>query len=118
MGRHSRKPEHPLLPEVTSSLPGLHRPTNQPPPEDLGPNEFHEITTGEDTGGVGPHLFHAVLGLVSWMVWIAWTAYLWFFIDAPFTDLWIAFLIWFVVFVVTILGVPIMRRKARNRIRV
>jgi hypothetical protein len=117
VGRHSKRGEHPLLPEVVGSLPALHRPTTHLPPDDLEPEVFREICTGEDTGGVVSNLGHTVLGLVSWVLWLVWMIYLWFFIDSPFTDLWIAFVIWFVVFVITILGIPIMRRTSRNRVR-
>jgi hypothetical protein len=118
VGRHSKRVEHPLLPEVVSSLPVLHRPTAHLPPDDLEPEGFREISTGEDSGGVVSNRRHTILGLVSWVLWLWWLIYLWFLIDSPFTDLWIAFAIWFVVFVATIVGVPIMRRTARNRIRV
>jgi len=118
MGRHKKPVLGLFLTEVLTSLPGMHRPTAHRPPEDLSPEEFHEISTGEDTAGVVRNLGHTLLGLGFWLAWIVWTAYMWFFSDAPYTDLWIAFFIWFVVFVLTIIGVPWMRRRARNRVRV
>ena len=117
MGRHGKKIEHPVLVEIVTSLPMAHTPTTARPPEDLAPEAFREISTGENTNGVVTSFRHTLLGLLFWAQWIAWTIYMWFFQDAPFTDLFIAFAVWLVVFVVTIIGVPIMRRKARNRVR-
>jgi len=118
MGRHRQRIPGSFLTEVLTSLPGIHKASPHQPPEDLSPEEFHEIGTGEDTGGVVRNLGHTIFGLVFWLGWIGWTAYMWFFTNAPFTDLGIAFVIWLVVFVITIIGVPWMRRKARNRVRV
>jgi len=116
VGRHSSWGQRPFLPEVVSSLPALNRRTSQQPPEDLPPEELREIRTGEDTDGVIKNTRHTLLGVAAWLGWMLWTVHLWFFVGAPFTDLWIVIAIWFVVFVVTIIGVPIMRRKARDRI--
>jgi hypothetical protein len=118
MGRHSKKPERPILTEVVTSLPGFYHPTRQLPPDDLSPQEFVEVSTGDDTPGIVTSRLHTVIGVVFWGAWVVWTIWVWFFTGAPFTDLGIAFLVWLVTFVITLITVPVMRRKARNRVRV
>jgi hypothetical protein len=104
--------------EALTSLPLTHQRTAHLPPHDLLPEEFVEIGTGEDASGVVANPGHTILGLVAWVGWIGWTVQLWFFSNAPFTDFFIAAGIWLFAFVVTIFGVPAMRRTARNRVRV
>ena len=118
MGRNAKKNERPILTEVITSLPGLARRTTRLPPDDLGPDEFVETSTGQDLPASMGSLGHVILGISFWVGWIMWTIYTWFFTGQPFTDLGIAFAIWVFTFVVVILGVPLMRRRARNRIRV
>jgi hypothetical protein len=117
VARHSKKIQRLFLNEVVTSLPGLHRPTREPPPDDLAPGEFLEVSTGEDSPSALATFAHVFLGFVVWIVWIVWSAYLWFFSDAPYDDLYIAGAIWAATFILTIMGVPAMRRKARNRVR-
>jgi len=118
MARDTSPNERPILKEVVTSLPGLHRPSTKLPPEDLSAEDFVETCTGQDTPGVTSTPLHTVLGIVFWIGWIGWTIYAWFFSGAPFDDLGIVLVIWVVTFVITVLGIPVMRRKARNRVRV
>jgi len=104
--------------EAITSLPGKHARSAYPPPHDLPAEEFVEIGTGEDTAGIAPNLGHTMLGLLAWAGWIAWTIHLWFFSGQPFTDLFIAVGVYVFAFLVTIFGVPAMRRTARNRVHV
>jgi hypothetical protein len=116
MGRRRKNPRG-LVVEALTSLPGKHQRTAHLPPHDLPPEEFVEIGTGEDTSGIVANPGHTILGLAVWAGWIVWTVQLWFFSNAPFTDLFIAAGIWLFAFVVTIFGIPAMRRAARNRVR-
>lgn len=110
-----KKSEHPILNEAVWSLPGLHRPTNQQPPEDLSPEDWVEVSTGEDTPRVVSSLGSTLLGLLFWGLWAAWTIYIWFFTGTPLTDLWILLLVWALTFVTVVVGVPVSRRKTRVR---
>jgi len=116
MGRHSKEKKPPILREVVTSLPGLHHSTHRTPPEDLRPDEFVEISTGEDSPKSLGTLGHIVLGISFWVGWIFWTVYLWFFVGQPLNDVVIAFAVWAITFALVILGIPLMRRKARNRV--
>lgn len=100
-----------------TSLPLLHRQTSEAEPDDIPAGEFLETRTGEDTSGSLTSLSHYTLGVVVWVGWIAWALYMWFFTVSPLRDFVIAGVIWAVTFVITIMGVPAMRRTARNRIR-
>ena len=117
MAKHRRPKDRPILTEVVTSLPGGYRKTRHLPPEDLTPEEFVEISTGEDDTRDLAAVGHRALGLLFWLGWIIWTVYTWGFLGQPATDLGVAFTIFVVTYVVTILGVLWMRRRARNRNR-
>jgi hypothetical protein len=117
MGRNSKRGERPFLKEVVTSLPGLHRHTEQLEPDDIPADEFVEVSTGEDDAKPFRAVRHWVIGLAAWAAWLAWTINVWFFSGSPLDDLVLAGIIWFVTFIITIIGVPAWRRKARNRVR-
>jgi hypothetical protein len=106
-----------VLAEVFTSFPGPHSRTKHLPPDDI-PEEFvHDRETGEDSTVALTSLGHILIGVLGWLGWIGWTAYMWFFTGAPITDLLIVLAVWLVSFFATIIGVPFMRRRARNRVR-
>jgi hypothetical protein len=116
-GRHKKKLEHPLLKEVVTSLPGPHRRSARLPTDDIPEEYVHDLETGEDSSVALTSPGHIIIGFLGWIGWIAWTIYMWFFTGAPVTDFLIVLAAWFISLVVTIVGVPLMRRRARNRVR-
>jgi len=92
MGCKAKRARNPAVNETLWSLPGLQRRTTQSPPEDLAPEDWVEVSTGEDTPRSVMTVGHTIIGLVFWAAWLAWTIYVWFFTGTPITDLWIVLL--------------------------
>jgi hypothetical protein len=115
MGSKKRRRVSPALAEIVTSFPRLYKRSSESPPEDLRPEDWVEVSTGEDTPRQIMSVWQTIIGLLSWAVWVTWTIYVWFFTDAPWTDLYIVLSVWIITFVITVIGVPFMRRKARNR---
>lgn len=104
-----------ILREVFTSLPGQHRRTSQLPPEDGESGQAFLVVTGgsEEAKVIG--FWHATLGLASWILWLGWGTYMWFFANAGLNDFIIAAAICLATFAFTIVGVPLVRLSARNR---
>jgi len=116
--RNDRRPkDRPILTEVVTSLPGGYRKTRHLPPEDLTPEEFVEISTGEDDPRDLAAVGHRALGLL--FVGVDYLDRLHLGLPRPtgHRPLGLPSLFFVVTYVVTILGVPWMRRRARNRNR-
>ena len=115
MAKHSRRLAPMVWREILSGLPGRHRHTELLSPELLSPDEFHEISTGENE----PHSLgswgHRIFGLVFWLGWFAWGVYTWWFVDRTLSDFVIAIVLWTATFAFTFVGVPLVRMVVRRR---
>ena len=101
--------------EVISSLPGRHKRTIQLPPDDTQDETFVRIMTGGSTERKLLSIWHSILGLTLWVLWIGWAVYMWFFSSAGLDDLVIAIAVFLATYIFTIIGVPLVRLMARNR---
>lgn len=115
MGRHERNQGADLIREVLTSLPAAHPHTKQSPPEDLDAGLFTEVQSGQDASNVQPPLWQLLIAALFWVGWIGWTTYIWVFSGSPISDLGIAIALCLLTFAFTIVGVPVVRRVARNR---
>ena len=115
MGRHRRRIGPMVWREILSGLPGRHRHTELPEPELLSPDEFHEISTGENDPLSLGSWGHRILGLVFWLGWFAWGVFNWWFVDRTLSDFVIATVLWTAAFAFTFVGVPLVRIVARRR---
>ncbi len=106
---------HEFSDEILTSLPGLHHHTRQLAPDQLPDEPFIEIRTGQDDDSQAMNLQHTILGLLAWIGVIAWTIYIWSASSVALSDLFLAGSLWVLTFLFTIVGVPAVRRKARNR---
>jgi hypothetical protein len=115
MGKHSRQSGSGVWREILSGLPGRHRHTGLPEPELLSPDEFHEISTGENNPQSLGSLGHLIVGLLFWLGWLSWGVYTWWFVDRTLFDFVIATVLWTLTFTFTVLGVPLVRVVSRRR---
>lgn len=115
LGRHSTPINHELSNEILTSLPGLHSHTHEVAPDQVPDEPFVEIRTGQDDDKSFSKLRHTLVGLVAWMGIIGWTVYVWISSPIALTDVLFAGSLWALTFLFTIVGVPSVRRKARNR---
>ena len=114
-GRHATSKNHELSDEILTSLPGLHRHTRELAPDQVPDEPFVEIQTGQDEEKGFTKAHHTLIGILAWVGVIGWTSYLWIASPIAITDLVLAGSLWILTFLFTIIGVPAVRRKARNR---
>lgn len=114
-GRHATPVNHELTDEILTSLPGLHRHTRELAPDQVLDEPFEEIRTGQDDEKSFSKAHHTLIGLLAWAGIIGWTIYIWIASPMALTDLVFAGGLWVLTFLFTIVGVPSVRRKARNR---
>jgi hypothetical protein len=115
LGRHSTPINHELSNEILTSLPGIHVHTHELAPDQVPDEPFDEIRTGQDDDKSFSKVHHILMGLLAWAGIIGWTVYIWISSPMALTDLVLALGLWVLTFLFTIIGVPFVRRKARNR---
>ncbi len=115
VGENNNQRQNELAEEVFSSLPRAYKHTSQLPPDSIPGEFFEELQTGEDLAGKVVKLSHNFLGALVWLGIIVWAIYVWGFKGTPLTDLIIALAVWVSTFIFTVIGVPAVRRTARNR---
>ena len=114
-GQQDYPVDHDFSQEILTSLPGLHRHTSQLAPDQVPGEPFEEIRTGQDNDKKSASVQHTILGLLTWMGLIGWTIHIWIAAPMAISDLILAVSLWVLTFLFTIVGVPAVRRKARNR---
>lgn len=104
-----------ILHEVLSSLPGRRKFTLLEPPED----PFDLFGQGIYTGALNTkrmlRMRDRVLGLSLWLTWFGLGVYFWWFTEVPLNDYLIGTFVWGLIFVFTVLGIPITRAIFRFR---
>lgn len=101
--------------EIKSSLPGRHRPTQLGLPEDPLDPGFGTTGTGDSINKKISSRSDFFIGGLFWAIWIGFGIHNWWFADAIFTDFMIVSIGWLIIFLLTIIGVPIFRVFARDR---
>jgi hypothetical protein len=102
--------------EIRSALPGTHEHSHFSEPEN--PNmTVHEIATGFRSGEPLLRKRDYFFGILSWVVWVSWGIYLWWFSDTVLFEYIFGVLVWLVVFIFSVVGVPLVRRTSRNRMQ-
>lgn len=114
-GRHATPINHEFSEEILTSLPGFHRHTSELAPDQVPDEPFEEIRTGQDSDKDTTRTHHTIVGLLAWVGVIGWTIQLWIGSPMAVIDLVLAGSLWVLTFLFTIIGVPAVRRKARNR---
>jgi len=104
-----------ILHELRSELPGQHHRSTQPEPIDPQVPERDTIATGQEQTGHELSLWYWILGLGAWLTWFGIGIYAWWFTNASLADYVIASVIWILIFIFAVVGVPIVRTVARNR---
>lgn len=99
--------------EAVTSLPGYHTKSSKLPPEELPEDELHEIETGANNPDAMNSIGHKFIGVIFWLAWFGWGIYMWWFTGALISEFLIATVLWIGTFFFTILGVPLVRRKAK-----
>jgi hypothetical protein len=102
-----------VLAEVVTSLPGYHPKTTKLPPEELPEEILFAIQTGANNPQALNSIGHKFVGIIFWIAWFGWGIYVWWFTGALLAEFLIATAIWIGAFLFTIIGVPLVRRKAR-----
>lgn len=114
--RHARESSaHRAIVEITSSLPGKHQHTQLPKPEDTNDPGYDNIQTGELDPQDLTNWRDRTIGLFFWVAWFAIGVYAWWFTDAPLIDYVVATVIWLLIFALAVIGVPLVRMRARGR---
>ena len=114
-GRRSKRNEHELVKEILTSLPVSDKHTLELAPDQIPSEPFEEVRTGQDDKQNFSRASHTVIGLFSWVGIFGWTFYIWIASPIALNDLVLALGLWVLTFLFTIIGVPFVRRKARNR---
>ncbi|CAB4568445.1 unannotated protein [freshwater metagenome] len=104
-----------ILHEVLSSLPGRRKFTQLEPPEDPFDLLNQSIYTGALNTKIMLKLRDRVLGLFLWIAWFGLGVYFWWFTEVPLFDYLIGTLVWGLIFIFTVLGIPITRAIFRFR---
>lgn len=76
----------------------------------------NEISTGYRQDSSLMHKRDYFFGIVSWVAWFSWGIYLWWFTATPMFEYAVGVVVWVSVFLFSIIGVPIVRRVARDRV--
>lgn len=104
-----------VLHEVLSSLPGRRRLTQQEPPED----PFDLFSQGIYTGALNSEKMIKIrdrfLGIFLWIAWFGLGVYFWWFTEVPLGDYIIGTLVWGLIFIFTLIGIPVTRAIFRYR---
>lgn len=101
--------------EVKSSLPGRHQPTQLGLPEDPLDPGYDAIGTGDSKSYKISSLSDFFVGGFFWAIWIGFGVHNWWFAKANFTDFIIVSIGWLIIFLFTIIGVPMFRVYSRDR---
>lgn len=117
MGRYSRGRPIRVSHEIVRNLPGARKPTMEREPENEGYPVANDIHTGSMDVDALTSPGHRVIGTLFWVGWFSWGVYTWWFVDRTLTDFAIGLAVWTGAFAFTVIGVPIVRRAARNRHR-
>lgn len=104
-----------ILAEVITSLPGRRKPSQYEPPEDPLDLIGESIYTGAFNTGKRIRIWERGIGLILWLSWFGFGIYFWWFTNVPIIDYVIGVVVWGLVFMFTILGIPITRAILRNR---
>lgn len=104
-----------ILSEVFSSLPGRRRLTQQEPPEDPFDSFTQNVYTGALNTGKLLKPRERLLGLALWLSWLGFGLYFWWFTEVPSNDYLIGTVVWGLIFLFTIFGIPITRAIFQHR---
>jgi hypothetical protein len=107
-----------ILIEIFSSLPGLRRPTAYEPPEDPLDFSSESIYTGAQNLGKRIRIWERLLGITLWLLWFGFGIFFWWFTEVPILDYIIGVIVWGLIFLFTVVGIPITRAVLRHRERI
>lgn len=104
--------------EIISSLPRRRKITNSFVPDDPLDMEPEGIYTSAFTNGRKLRIWEFTLGATMWLGWIFIGIYFWWFTEVPTSDYVIGTTVWTIIFLFSLLGIPVVRAimEIKNKI--
>jgi hypothetical protein len=104
-----------ILTEILSSLPGRHKRALSSEPDNPVDFRAEGVYTGALNHDQQIRVWEKVLGLLFWFGWFGFGVYFWWFTDVPLLDYLIGTAVWTVIFIFTLIGIPVVRVILRER---
>lgn len=104
-----------IIKEIVTGLPGRHRGTSLAEPENPLDMQAQQIFTGALNLNKQIKFWERLLGIVFWFAWFGFGIYFWWFTNVPLVDYVIGVVVWTLIFLFTVIGIPVFRVILRER---